>query len=260
MKTILRILKWLLLSILGIALLLVLFVALDNDAQEVVFTEADSAAIGAQPVLSPLVDSTRYKELLQTYGHNKKLLEGYEYQCLLALSYYPELKDVRIDFVYQPAFLPLASRPDPITVLFPFIKRKILVVISSESEDFFEDILIYNLPFNEQVGVIGHELAHAVYYMDKNSFELGIVAYKYLNDNDYRIQFERDTDIRAIAHGLGYQMYDYAFFVRKSFGDSKEEIEAEEGDMYLSPREIAREMAKYSFYQDTIRHADTYFP
>ncbi|HMQ64088.1 MAG TPA: hypothetical protein PKE06_25615 [Flavilitoribacter sp.] len=59
--------------------------------------------------------------------------------------------------------------------------------------------------------------------------------------------------------GLGYQLYDFAFFVRKAFGDSQEKIEAEEGDMYLSPKELANEMTKYDCYRDTLNHPDHYF-
>ncbi|MDX1940878.1 MAG: hypothetical protein SFU99_10030 [Saprospiraceae bacterium] len=43
-------------------------------------------------------------------------------------------------------------------------------------------------------------------------------------------------------------MYDFAYFVRRAFGQSKESIEKKEGDMYLSPNEILEEMKKYDFY------------
>lgn len=71
--------------------------------------------------------------------------------------------------------------------------------------------------------------------------------------------FEQETDKRAVAHGLGYQLYDYAFFVRKAFGNTLEEIEAEKGDMYLSPAEIAQEMKKYRFYRDALDSPKSYF-
>jgi hypothetical protein len=37
--------------------------------------------------------------LLQAYGKNKKLVPGYEVQSLVALSFYPELYDTKIDFI-----------------------------------------------------------------------------------------------------------------------------------------------------------------
>lgn len=259
MKTFTRILKWLLISVFSLVLLLFLLLVLDRDARVVELSEADQQSIRAQKEYPAEVDSNLYYTLLETYGKNKVLPKDFEWQCLLALSHYPELKDTRMKFVMKPVFLPLASRPDPVSVLFPWIKRTYLVVISTESADFFEPILLHNTPFNEQVGIIGHELAHSVFYQDKNSLQLARIAYRYEKDNDYQVAFERDTDKRAIAHGLGYQMYDFAFFVRKAFDDTLEEIMAEEGDMYLSPKEIEQEMAKYDFYRDTLPPPESYF-
>ena len=44
----------------------------------------------------PLSDS-----LYQSYGSNKKFVKEFELQSLIALSYYPELKNVPITFEYQ---------------------------------------------------------------------------------------------------------------------------------------------------------------
>lgn len=259
MRTALRVLKWLSLTTLGLILILLLILLLEGGARKVELSEQNKASITAPKSYNAKVDSSHYYDLLNTYGKNKNLPNGFEYQSLLALSHYPELKDTRIDFVIKPTFLPLASRPDPKSLLLPWVKRKYLVVISNASTDFFEPILLENTPFDEQVGIVGHELAHTVYYQDKTAFQLIRIAYCYQNDNNYRIAFERETDKRAVAHGLGYQLYDFAFFVRKAFGDTQEEIEAEEGDMYLSPKELAREMEQYSFYRDTLDAPARYF-
>lgn len=258
MKIVLRIFKWLGISIVSLIALLVILLALDRDYGERALTEAEKAAIRATPEFSQVEEAMRYEELLREYGKNKVLAPGFELACLVALSHYPELKEVPIEFRVQPAFIPLSSRPDPITIVFPWIRRNYLVVISDASEDFFEPILMKRLPFNEQVGVVGHELAHTVYYLDKSAMYLAQLAYKY-QDNNFLVPFERDTDKRAIAHGLGYQLYDYAFFVRKAFGDSQEEIAKEEGGAYLSPKELAAEMIKYDFYKDTLPSPDSYF-
>jgi hypothetical protein len=259
MKVILRLFKWVLFSILGLLGIVFLLLALDRDYQAVALSETDQQSIKAQKEYLSEADSTLYDSLLAVYGKNKTLAEGFEIQCLLALSHYPELKETPIDFLVQPAFLPLASRPDPKSVLFPWIQRRYWVVISNASTDFFEPILLHNTPFNEQVGIIGHELAHTVYYQDKSALQLAYIAYCYEYDNAFHTNFERETDQRAIAHGLGYQLYDFAFFVRKAFGDSQEEIAAEEGDTYLSPKEIAIEMEKYDCYKDTLDSAASFF-
>lgn len=259
MKIVFRILKWFLVSILGLLLLVFILLLLDTDYRSANLSEVDKKSIIPHKQYTSTVDSSHYQTLLNEYGKNKSLPKGFEWQCLLALSHYPELKETPIDILWKPAFLPLSSRPDPVSVLFPWIKRKYLLVISSKSADYFEKILLHKTPFNEQVGIIGHELAHTVYYLDKSSLSLARIAYNYQYNQEFATAFERETDKRAVAHGLGYQLYDFAFFVRKAFGDTQEEIAQEEGDMYLSPGEIAREMGKYDFYKDTLNAAGTYF-
>ncbi|MCB0611360.1 MAG: hypothetical protein KDD12_26800 [Lewinella sp.] len=259
MKIILRIFKWILLSLLGLITVVFILLLLDRDYRNATLTETEKNAMVAQKAYRPETRDSLYEPLLKEYGQNKKLAEGFEFQCLLALSHYPELKETPIEFLVQPAFLPLSSRPDPVTVLSPWIRRKYLVVISSRSTDYFEQILLKNTPFNEQVGIIGHELGHSVFYLDKSALKLVGIAYNYEYDEDYATQFERETDKRAVAHGLGYQLYDFAFFVRKAFGDSQEKIAAEKGDMYLSPNELAAEMTKYDCYRDTLNPPGHYF-
>ncbi len=249
MKIIRRIFKWAFLAILSILIIIIVLLALDRDSKNVTLSEVEKQNFKAFPKYDPEVDSNHYFSLLKQFGKNKKLAKGFEYQCLLALSHYPELKDTPIDFLIQPAYIPLSSRPSPITVLFPWVKRKFWVVISDKSNTRFEPILLKNTPFNAQVGIIGHELAHSVYYLDKNSFQLAWIAYKYTKDRLFHRDFERQTDKRAIAHGLGYQLYDFAYYARKSFGRTDEEIAKDEGGgTYLSPNEIKREMEKYVFY------------
>jgi hypothetical protein len=260
MRMLLRFIKWFFISITGIILLLFLLLILDTDAEKnSTLSKAARNSIKAQKKYSPTIDSIEYNALLNEFGNKKKLAPGFEYQCLLALSHYPQLKKVPIDFRVQPAFIQLSARPDPITVLLPWVKRRYLVVISTDTGSKDDPILLSKAPFNEQVGIIGHELAHIVYYLDKNSLHLAKVAYLYLNDDSFETVFERDTDKRAVVHGLGYQLYDFAFFVRKAFGDSLEKIVQEKGDTYLSPGEIAQEMKKFPFYRDSITPPQEYF-
>ena len=259
MKIILRLLKWITFGVLGLAALLFLLLVLDPNQHHPTHQPSEISGIKPQKEFIESEVRPQYDSLLSRFGQNKVLAPGFELQCLLALSHYPELKDANIAFQIKPTFLPLASRPDPVSVVFPWIKRKYLVIISNASADFFEPILLKNTPFNEQIGIIGHELAHSVYYLDKSSLELAWIAYKYEYDDRFHTQFERETDKRAIAHGLGYQMYDFAFFVRKAFGNTQEEIAQEEGDTYLSPKEIAVEMERYDFYLDSLDETGSYF-
>ena len=89
--------------------------------------------------------------------------------------------------------------------------------------------------------------------------ETVLTAVRYQFNRAFQIELERDADRIAIRHGLGYQLYDYAFFVRKAFGRSLDQVLYERGNTYLSPMEIATEMEKYSFYADPLNSAESYF-
>ena len=260
MKAVLRISGWVFGSILFMVLMIAVCIGLDNDyqTQSMILSDAEKKA-PIPSLVSRDYSDEQIDQLRAEFGRHKVIPKEFELPCLLALSYYPQLREVPMHFVVRPAFLPLASRPDPWSTLLPWRERTYLVIISNESTDFFDPILLHRTPFNEQVGIVGHELAHTVFYLDKSAWRIAQIGLKYQRSNFYRIQFERETDKRAIAHGLGYQLYDLAFFIRKAFGHTKERILNEAGDMYLSPMEIAEDMRRYQFYEHALPDPDSYF-
>jgi hypothetical protein len=44
---------------------------------------------------------------------------------------------------------------------------------------------------------------------------LGKLGLKYLRDDAFRSAHERTTDLMPVYHGLGSQIYQYAYFVRR---------------------------------------------
>src|SRR5256885_12642874 len=94
-------------------------------------------------------------QLLKEYGKNKKFIAQFTLQSLIALSYYPELKNTHIRFIYKPTHSPLTTRPTFPSVLFKKSKRKFTITISDNTVDKLEPILLKQMNFNEQVGVIG---------------------------------------------------------------------------------------------------------
>lgn len=259
-KLVFQILRWLVLGILGVLAVLFLLLVSNNDAKPAGLSEEERAAMVVRLEYSEAADAARFDELIEEFGNKKQLAPGFELQCLLALSHFPELRDTPIDFVVGPVYWPLSSRPEILSTLLPWLERKYLVFISSGSDDHWEPILLKNTPFNEQVAIIAHELGHSVYYQDKTALQLIKIGYRYEYDRDFYLEFERFGDELAIERGLGYQMYDYAWFVRKAFGNSQEKIESNQGGgPYLNPKEIAREMEKYEFYQEPLPLGELYF-
>lgn len=191
----------------------------------------------------------RYQQLLQEFGRNKELPEGYELQALLALSHYPELRETRIRFIMDDVNIPLSSRPYWATLYRSAAQRTYLVVIDSRRDDDRAELLLRNQPFNAQTGVIGHELAHTVYYLDRSFFD--ILADAACQLSSCRIGFERDTDQRTVDYGLGWQRYDHSLFLRTSFG-ADPNAAANPGSAYMGPRELLDLMESNPAYQATL--------
>src|SRR5688572_33024228 len=108
--------------------------------------------IKPQKVLVQETEEKRLDELKQKFGNKKKLPRGYELQALLALSHYPELIDIEIEFVFKESNLPLQTKPLAYTVPMPAKKRKYQVVISKKCKSCMEPTLLKNINFNMMVG------------------------------------------------------------------------------------------------------------
>jgi hypothetical protein len=172
--------------------------------------------------------------LRNLYGRNKQLLPPYERQILLALSHYPQLKDIAIHFYEDEALLPLASRPEPASMFGDKGNWQYNIIISTRSTAALEPILLNHVPFNAQVGIIGHELAHTAYYLDKSLAHMLLIAINYPFPS-FRADFEKNTDRRTVAHGLGWQLLDYARYARSVMSYDQTSLGSEH---YLSPADI----------------------
>ncbi len=191
-----------------------------------------------------------YDGLLAQFGTNKKLPEGFELQALLALSHYPQLRETKINFIVGDVSIPLSSRPHWSSLLRSAKNRTYQVIIDSELNGPRATLLLQNQPFNAQVGIIGHELAHTAYYLDRSFF--GILGDALCQLSDCRINFERATDRRLIEHGLGWQRFDHASFVRGGITPDMASASTAEGGggAYMSPAEILRILRMHEAYAD----------
>lgn len=195
---------------------------------------------------SPSIHAYNYKKLKRSLGSNTSLPPGYELQALLALQHYPQLAKERIHFVIEPETLPLASRPALWSILLPKRYWRYYIIISNESKLFTEAMLFEKLPFNAQVGILGHELAHTLHYQDKTAWEMLWMGLCY-GSTAYRIRFEQATDSTTIAQGLGWQLYDFARFIRSSKHITVEEKQWLD-KYYLNDRLIMAAMQKHPAY------------
>lgn len=196
-----------------------------------------------------------FDSLLAQFGRNKSLPPGFELQALLALSHYPELADIHIEFIVADVAIPLASRPWWGSMHRHARKRHYKVIIDSQRDD-RTALLLGEQPFNAQVGIIGHELAHTVYYLDRSFLEIAADALCQLST--CRIGFERATDARLVRYGLGWQRYDHAVFLREAMGRPVDDRLPDTPGAYLSPGELLALMDRDPAYHMTLANHPGY--
>lgn len=174
-------------------------------------------------------------------GDNKGLPEGFEVAAAIAYSAYPQLEDVHIDMILTQTGAPMESTLEVSTLFIPGKKnRQYLILLNDAQNTFFDPILLRSLPFDAQVGILAHELGHVVYYHKLNLFQFGKWGLKYLRSDKFRAAHERTTDLMPVYHGLGNQIYQYAYFVRND-PTCKSFFEAEQAFMdkyYMTDKEL----------------------
>ena len=147
-------------------------------------------------------------------GVNKGLPRGFEVAAAIACSAFPELKDVRVDMILTDGGAPMESTVNIASLLGPRKNRRYRILLNDAKDSYFDPILLRSLPFDAQVGILAHELGHVVYYHKLNVLQFGKWGVEYLRDEDFRAAHERTTDLMPVYHGLGSQIWQYAWYVR----------------------------------------------
>jgi hypothetical protein len=171
--------------------------------------------------------------LKKQFAANKDLPKNFELQALIALSYYPEFKNIPIKFITRDIKTTMACQPDVKQILSNG-KRAYIILIDSDKNG--KGIELSEVPFNAQVGVIGHELAHIIDYETKNTLGLVGTGIGYLS-SDYKHDLEHRIDAITIQKGLGYQLKDWADFAMNLSGAS-EDYKKFKKEIYMHPEEI----------------------
>ncbi len=178
-------------------------------------------------------------------GDNKGLPQGFEVAAAIAYSAYPQLKKVKIDMVLQPKGAPMEASMNGWSLLIPGRNNRQYHILLNDSQGtFFDPILLRALPFDAQVGILAHELGHVVYYHELNVFKFGKWGLRYLKSDEFRATHERTTDLMPVYHGLGSQIYQYAYYVRKD-PSTKAFYKDEKGFMdkyYMTDEELLEAM------------------
>lgn len=207
------------------------------------FAQSENLVVNMLPqkVYDREADSMRYQELLAEYGNKKRLPPGFELQALVALSHYPALKHKKIKFKFKKSKIAHGSRPNIWSLINPFSKRSYLIVISKKLKPNLEQTMMKTMSYNAQIGVMGHELAHTISYIDISFLRIIGLGFKYGN-YDFKVEFENATDQRTIDYGLGYQL--------KAWSEHVHDLHIADGrgDYYFSAEKIAEIISKHALY------------
>ena len=192
--------------------------------------------------------------LKSTYGQHKVLIKDYENQILIALSYFPELRNINILFRERNRKTPLATRPTFLGMFREAKKRTYIITISNKSTDYLNTIIFKNLTFNAQIGVLSHELAHISDYLNKGFGKMLVIAKNELFCPKAVDALEYSTDLSSINHGLGYQLLEWSINVRVNLKRTNwlgavNLSEDEKSERYMNPSTIEEILSKHPLYQ-----------
>jgi hypothetical protein len=191
-----------------------------------------------------LQDACSIDSLETLYGNNKKIPEQLKLPVLLALSYYPELKDTRIIFKEASIKTTLNARPT-LTSLLTRSPANRTYVIRVNNDTKKSAHTIDKVPFNAVVGLISHEFAHIAEYVEKSFWGVCNRGLHYLTSSS-KAKFEKEIDKRTVKQGLGWQLHDWAYFILNESDATEAYIEFKR-NTYLTPDEILELMLEEAF-------------
>ncbi|QKZ15826.1 hypothetical protein HU175_19695 [Spirosoma sp. KUDC1026] len=191
-------------------------------------------------MLTPATDIS--PELAQ-FGRNKTIPAIIEKNVLTALSFYPELQDAVIHFVFKQRIKSSVMQAQPVfsSLLRSREKRAYRINISALFRLTHTAVPIHQLPDEIMIGWIGHELGHIMDYERRSN--LGVVGFGlgYVTSAAYVKKAEQRADDYAVRRGLGR----YLIATKRFILDHAELPQAYKDKiarLYVSPDEITEQV------------------
>lgn len=177
--------------------------------------------------------------MLNTFGWRKKIPEEIRTPALIALSHYPELKNIRIDFRFaeKKSTSVMSARPSLASIFRILEERKYVIYVRRRFMINGKLMLIEELPESILVGWIGHELGHIMDYKDRSVLSLIGFGIGYLVLGRYIRKAERRADEFAVRHGLRAEILETKNFILNN-AHLPEKYKNKIRRLYLSPEEV----------------------
>ncbi len=170
---------------------------------------------------------------------NKIVPDNIWREAYVALSHYPELKDVPIEFRFKKNFKKSFMQAQP-TIGGIFKKRRsrgYIIFINEKFNIEGETFDVNDIPSEVLIGWIGHELGHIMDYRNRNGFNMVWFGIRYLTSKNYIREAERAADTYAVNHGLGPEIIATKNFIL-NHSKLTEKYKDRIKDLYLSQEEI----------------------
>lgn len=175
----------------------------------------------------------------EIFGNKKTIPDEIRKVTLKALSFYPALQNVKIDFVFNEHIRTHMMQAQPrFTSMYGSRKRRSYIVKIHRNFCLKGNIIpVHELPEDVLIGWIGHELGHIMDYLKKNNLELIFFGIGYYTSKSFIITAERAADTYALNHGLGDYILATKDFIMHVAGMPERYIRRIER-LYLSPEEV----------------------
>lgn len=221
-----------------------------------ILSAAAQALMPQREFVEGALNSAQLSRLEAEFGRFKRIPAQYREQILIALSYFPELRSVRIDFVVRKSAIPLSSRPRYASVFSAPKQRRYVITISTQSSASLRPILLENLPYNAQIGVLGHEISHVANYLHTSTWGLARIAWGLAFSKRATDRFEAQTDQTCIEHGLGFQLLAWSEDIRRKMGGEdwlgSQAAGQPKRERYLRPATIGQRMQALPLYRASL--------
>ncbi|WP_159950404.1 hypothetical protein [Polaribacter septentrionalilitoris] len=170
----------------------------------------------------------------------------------VALDFYPQLKDVCIEFKVKKNIKKstMQARPTFDSFFKTRKKRKYLILISKRFKISGKEFSTLDIPDDIFIGWIGHELGHIMDYQNRSRWNLIWFGIQYLFSENHIIDAERAADRFAVQHN----MEDYILKTKNFILNHADITEVYKNRMkryYLSPEEIMLLVKK----RDTVKES-----
>ncbi len=173
------------------------------------------------------------------HQNNKIIPAQIAEEAKTALSYYPNLKDVEIEFRFKDEIKKSFMQAQPkFTNLFKGRNNRSYYIFMSRKLSIEGDHFSMNeVPSDVIIGWLGHELGHIMDYREKSAVGLMIFGMRYVTSSQYIKEAERAADTYAVNQGMGEYILKTKNFILNN-SDLSDAYKKRIARLYLSPEEI----------------------